>query len=163
MEHVLTAARVSDADFQALVASFAAALGKVSGDDRSFTYSTSLGKDVEALVEECKRRHIRPLPLLEAYRLYLVVNFSASRCADSEQTGSQSFGIYTGQPADMVAANFVAFFNEKLRMPPLAAIQEQEVTPARLEGTAAGLHFCEAASCKTFMEQIHGMTLRPSC
>ena len=162
MAHVLTAARVPDADFQALVASFAGALGKVSGDDRSFTYSTSLGKEIEALVEECKRRHITPLPLLEGYRLYLVVNFSASRCADSEQTGSQSFGIYTGQPADMVAANFVAFFNEKLRMPPLAAIEEQEVTPARLEGTAAGLHFCEDESCKAFMEQFHGLAFGPN-
>jgi len=36
---MLAAASVKDADFQALVASFAEALGKISGDDRSFAYS----------------------------------------------------------------------------------------------------------------------------
>ncbi|SPE37543.1 conserved exported hypothetical protein [Candidatus Sulfopaludibacter sp. SbA6] len=159
MARVLTAARVNDSDFQALAASFATALGKVSGDDRSFTFSTSLGKEIQALVEECKRRRLTPLLLLEAYRLYLVVNFSASRCADDDQlqAGQQSFGIFTGQPADMVAANFIPFFNEKLRMPPLAPIQEQEATPAGLEGVAVGLHYCEDEPCKAFVEQYRGL------
>ncbi|SPF42506.1 conserved exported hypothetical protein [Candidatus Sulfopaludibacter sp. SbA4] len=158
------AAHIEDSDFQALAASFASAMGKVSGDDRSFTFATSLGKEIQALAEECKRRHVTPLPLIEGYRLYLVVNFSGSRCADDDQlqTGQQSFGIYTGQPAEMVAANFIAFFNEKLRMPPLAPIQEQEATPARLEGVAAGLHFCEDEPCKKFVEQFHELVFGAS-
>jgi hypothetical protein len=159
MARVLAAAHVGDADFQVLVSSFASAMGKVTGDDRSFTYSTSLGKEIQALVEECKRRRLTPLPLLEAFRLYLVVNFSASRCADDAEmvAGPQSFGIFSGQPADMTTANFIAFFNEKLRMPPLAPIQEQEATPARLEGVAKGMRFCEDQTCKAFEEQFRGL------
>ena len=81
---MLAAASVKDADFRALVNSFAEALGKISGDDRSFAYSMTAGKQILALVEESKRRQLSPLPLLEAYRLYLVNNLSAARCADDD-------------------------------------------------------------------------------
>ena len=159
MARVLAGAPVSDQEFRALVAAFASAMGKVEGDDRSFTYSTSLGKEIQSLAEECKRRKVTPLPLLEGYRLYLVVNFSASRCADNDQmqAGQQSFGIFTGQPADMVAANFVAFFNEKLRVPALAPIAEEESTAARLEGLAAPMHLCEDDRCKEFVERYRAL------
>jgi len=49
---MLAAASVKDADFQALVASFAEALGKISGDDRSFAYSVPAAQQILALVEE---------------------------------------------------------------------------------------------------------------
>jgi hypothetical protein len=159
LARVLASANVKDQDFQALVALFATAMGKVSGDDRSFTFSTSLGKEIQALVDECQRRGVTPLPLIEGYRLYLVVNFSGVRCADDDriQAGQQSFGIYTGQPAEQVAAGFVSFFNEKLRMAPLAPIQELEATPSRLEGVVSAPHYCEDAECKAFVEQFRGL------
>ena len=159
MARVLAAAHVSESDFQRLVAAFASAMGKVSGDDRSFVSSVSVGREIQALAEESKRRHITPLLLLEAYRLYLVVNFSASRCADDDQlqSGQQSFGVFSGQPAEMVAANFIAFFNDKLRMAPLAPIREEEATPAHIEGVAANPHFCEDQACKAFLEQFRSL------
>jgi hypothetical protein len=162
MARVLTAARVKDDQFQTLVALFTSAMGKVEGDDRSFTFSTSLGKEIQALSEACQGRKISPLPLLEGYRLYLVVNFSAARCADDDQMGAgqQSFGILSGQPAEIAAANYVGFFNEKLRMAPLAPIGEQESTPSRLEGTAAGLHYCEDEPCRQFVDQFRGLILQ---
>jgi hypothetical protein len=156
--------KLSDADFQSVVAAFAAAMGKVSGDDRSFTYSTAVGAEILALSQECKRRSLTPLPLLEAYRLYLVVNFSGARCADAtiNPGGRQSFGIYTDQPQEPAAADFVGVFNEKLRMAPLAPIEEQEVTPTRLEGNAAKLPFCEDAECQAFVEQFRGLVFGPN-
>ena len=51
MAHVLGPPQVKDDDFRTLVASFGAALGKVSGDDRSFAYSVTVGKEIQALVE----------------------------------------------------------------------------------------------------------------
>lgn len=159
MARVLASATLKDADLKDLLAVFASAMGKVSGDDRSFSFSASIGKDIQALVEECKRRKISPLPLIEGYRLYLVVNFSGVRCADGDriQAGQQSFGVYTGQAAEQGAADFVSFFNEKLRMPPLAPIQELEITPSRLEGVVAPLHYCADAACKAFVEQFRGL------
>ena len=81
---MLAAANVKDTDFLALVNSFAGALGRISGDDRSFAFSITAGKQILALVEESKRRRSSPLSLLEAYRLYLVNNLSAARCADDD-------------------------------------------------------------------------------
>ncbi len=112
---MLAAASVKDADFRALVTSFAEALGKISGDDRSFAYSMPAGKQILALVEESKRRQLSPLPLLEAYRLYLVNNLSAARCADDDSMmgNASSFGLASGQAIDQEAQDAVAFFNQQ--------------------------------------------------
>jgi len=156
---MVAAADVNDADFAALVSSFAGTLGAVSGDDRSFTYSMPAGKQILALVEEVKRRHLSPLPLLEAYRLYLVNNFSTVRCADDDSMvgAIASFGIVTGQDNDQDAMDAVAFFNRNLRMAPLQPIPEEESTPSRLEGLALGLRTCEDAKCRAISEQYRGL------
>ena len=39
---------------------------------------------IELLAEECRRHKISALPLLEAYRMYLVHHLTAARCADDE-------------------------------------------------------------------------------
>jgi hypothetical protein len=161
---MLAAANVKDADFQTLVNSFAEALGKISGDDRSFTYSAPAGKQILALVEEAKRRQSSPLLLLEAYRLYLVSNLSAARCADDDSMlgNSGSFGLITGQAIDQQGQDAVAFFNSSLRMAPLQPIQEQEATPSRLEGVATGLRSCEDAECRAIAEQYRGLVFGPN-
>ena len=156
---MLAAASVKDADFGALVTSFAEALGTVSGDDRSFTYSIPAGQQILALVEQLKRRQLSPLPLLEAYRLYLVSNLSAERCADDDSIlgDAASFGLVTGQAVDQEASDAVAFFNKSLRMAPLQPIPEEESTPSRLEGVATGLRTCEDAECRSIAEQYRGL------
>jgi hypothetical protein len=156
---MLASASVKDADFRALVNSFAGALGKISGDDRSFAYSMPARKQILALVEESKRRQLSPLPLLEAYRLYLVINLSAARCADDgSMTGAAfSFGLAGGQAIDREAQDAVGFFNQRLRVEPLQPIQEEESTPARLEGVATGLRMCEDAECRAIAEQCRGL------
>jgi hypothetical protein len=150
---------VKDGDFRTLVNSFTEALGKISGDDRSFAYSMPAGKQILALVEESKRRQLSPLPLLEAYRLYLVNNLSAARCADDDSMlgNPASFGIVTGQAIDQEAQDAVAFFNKSLRMAPLQPIPEEESTPSRLEGVTTGLRTCEDAECRAIAEQYRGL------
>ena len=159
MARMLAGASVKDADFGTLVASFAGALGKVSGDDRSFAYSIGAGKQILALVEELQRRRLSPLPLLEAYRLYLVMNLSSARCADDDSMmgNGMSFGLFTGQAIDQEAQDAVAFFNKSLRMAPLQPIPEEESTPSRLEGAATGLRTCEDAGCRAISEQYKGL------
>jgi hypothetical protein len=156
---MLAAASVKDADFRTLVGSFADALGRISGDDRSFAYSITAGKQILALVEEAKRRQSSPLPLIEAYRLYLVNNLSAARCADDDSMmgNSSSFGFIAGQAIDQEAMNAVTFFNQSLRMAPLQPIQEEESTPSRVEGAVTGLRTCEDAACRAIAEQYRGL------
>ncbi|HTS25292.1 MAG TPA: hypothetical protein VMH81_05425 [Bryobacteraceae bacterium] len=162
MAHVLAAAKVSDDEYQKLVGAFGSALGKVTGDDRSFAYSTGIGRELLPVVEECKRRHITPLPLLEAYRVYLVINLSANRCADDDlmSGGGTTFGVFANQQTEP-NADFVAFFNEKLRMAPLQPIGELEATPARLEGVATGLRACEDETCRVIAARVRGLFLKP--
>src|ERR1019366_8640386 len=156
---MLAAATVKDTDFQALVNSFAGALGKISGDDRSFAFSITAGKQKLALVGEEKDRQSSPLPLLEAYRLYLVNNLSAARCADDDSMlgNARSYGFFAGQAVDQEAQNAVAFFNRNLRMAPLQPIQEQESTPSRLEGVVTGLRACEDAACRAIAGKDRGL------
>lgn len=160
---MLAAASVKDADFQSLVTFFAGALGKISGDDRSFT-SSAVGAQILALVEACKHHQSSPLPLLEGYRLYLVNHLSAARCADDDlmHNGGTSFGIATGLTIDQQAADAVSFFNQKLQIAPLQPIQEQEATPSRLEGAATGLRSCEDADCLSIVQQYRGLIFNSS-
>jgi hypothetical protein len=161
MARAIANARLKDGDFQALVAAFAGVLGGISGDDRSFTYAHSTGAQISAIADAMKSRKISPLPLLESYRLYLVKNLTASRCADDDLmlTTPQSFAIANAAPQ---IADDVAYFNQSLRMPPLQIIEAAEVTPAKVEGAAEGLRACEDTDCQAIAQQYRGLILQPN-
>jgi hypothetical protein len=148
-----------DDRFKLLVDGFSKALAKISGDDRSFTASFMLGPAIQELAAATKRRGISPLPLLESYRVYLVIHLSAARCADDDlmYAGGVAFGMNMPQPVELSAVNPASFFNEKLRMDPLQPVQELETTPSRLEGVATGLRSCEDAECRAIQEQFRGL------
>jgi hypothetical protein len=153
-------AGLKDEEFQSLVTMFAGQLGRISGDDRSYSYTTrAVGVQIFKLIEECKRRQISLLPLLEAYRLYLINNLSAKRCADDDvmQGGGSSFGLSTGRSVDQEAADAVAFFNQSLRVPPIQALQDEEISPSGLEGTASGLRSCQDPECIAIAGQYRSL------
>lgn len=152
----------TNGDFQARLTAFTGALRKISGDDRSFTFAGDTGPQLLPVVDEAKRRKISPLPLLEAYRLYLVTNEQTSRCSDDDLMGpttESTFVLATGTP--LIGGEGAAYFNEKLRMPPLLPIQEQEVTPTRLEGVAEGLRGCEDTGCQAIGQQYNELIFNP--
>ncbi len=161
MLRVILDAKLSNSDLETLTNTFSAALGKIGGDDRSFTYAHSIGKDVLDLVNELKQRQLSPLRLIEAYRLYLIWNLSAPRCADNDvmQGGRQSFSLVTGQPTDQQAGDVIGFFNSKLRLPPLQPIGEAEATPARLEGAATGLRMCQDSECRGAVDRLRSLVI----
>jgi hypothetical protein len=158
----LVAAASSDSDFQARLAAFVRGLGKIAGDDRSFTFAGDLGPQILPLVDAAKVHKVSPLPMLEAYRLYLVRNEQTARCVDDDLMGpvdQQTFVLSTGAPP--VGGEGVNFFNEKLKTPPLQAIQEQEVTPTRLQGVAEGLRGCDNRDCQTAALQYNLLIFDP--
>jgi len=162
MARTIVQAKVKDADFQALVAAYAGALGHISGDDRSFTFAHSTGPAILELVDALKSRKMSPLPLLENYRLFLVANLTAPRCADDDlmQKVSQSFGMADGTPT--VVTNAVGYFNQALRMPPLQIIEDAEVAPTQGEGVAEGLHSCEDTECQAVAQQYRNLVFEPA-
>jgi hypothetical protein len=156
---------ISDAEFPGAVAAFTAALRKMTGDDRSFTYYLpAAGAQVLSLVEECRRRGTSPLPLIEAYRLYLVVNFSAPRCADNDmvQGSGVSTGPAYGPSLDQRSADAILFFNQSVRLAPLQPIQPAEAAPSARVGAAGGLRSCESVECQAVARQYRSLVFNSS-
>jgi len=147
----ILASGLSGAEFPGAVAAFLTALRKIAGDDRSFTYSLpAAGAQVLALIEECRRRQTSPLPLIEAYRVYLISNFSATRCADNDLSQGSGVGGAAGygRALDPRSSDAIRFFNERIRMTPLQPIQAAEAAPLSQAGAAGGLRACESGECQ---------------
>jgi hypothetical protein len=153
---------VDDAQFQALGALFAGALRSVSGDDRSFTQSQTLGDRILTLAQAFEAHHTSPLPLLEAYRAYLVNHLSGSRCADSDPT--QNTGPPNGAQDGLGprTSAIIAFFNDRLRMDPLQPIQREEATPSEVSGAAKVARWCQDAECRAISEQYRALVIGPN-
>lgn len=153
---------VPDDDFQSQLSAFVKALARVAGDDRSFTFERDLGPHIHRLSADAKRRGISPLPLLESYRVYLVNNQQAARCADDDllfPDAEVRISMVTGRP--VVGGEGVVFFNSRLRTPPLQPIQGAETIPVKLEGVAEGLRGCQDSICQALSEQYSALILDP--
>jgi hypothetical protein len=152
----ILSASLTDADFPGAVAEVTAVLRKTIGDDRSFTYYLpAIGEQVLALTKECQRRGTPPLPLIEAYRLYLIANFSAPRCADDDM--SQGSDTAAGPTLDSRSAEAIRFFNQSVRLPQLQSIEMPEAAPSARAGAASGLRSCESAECQSLARQYRAL------
>jgi hypothetical protein len=161
---LLAESGLKDEEFRPLVAAYTKALGKIKGDDRTFTQYRAAGRQVLALSQELQRRKMPPTSLLEGYRVYLVNNLTGVRCADGElmQGMAQSFGLLTGGLVDREAGNLVEFFNDSLRLPPVQPIEIGEMTPEKVSGAAIGLRWCEDAACRDIADKLLGLTFAPN-
>jgi len=160
----IAAARLSDADFGRAVAALTAALGKVSGDDRTFTHYAAAGRQIELLAEECRKRKISATPLVEVFRAFLVWHLSGKRCADDElQMPVGAIASFaTPEEADAQAADAANFFNQHLAVSPVKPIEDVETMPARQSGNAQGLHACEDTACKGIANEFHELVFHPN-
>ena len=149
---------VNDKDFQALMADFSKVMAKIKGDDRSFAFAAA-GPPIRAIVQSAEKRKLPAAPLLEAYRLYIVNNMAAARCADDDLMvfEATSFAFADPRAAEQQGPDPSAYFNDHLRVPPLQEIKEIEVTPTRLEGVATGLRGCDDEACKSIVQQYTGL------
>jgi hypothetical protein len=139
--HLLTTAPLDDAQFQNLATAFSGALTRISGDDRTFTFaSAKAGEEIRALAAVSEQHRMSAAALLDSYRIFLVHHLTAARCEDSNI-------------ADASAADPVAYFNDRLRAGAIAAIGETEAAPAKLQGKASGLTFCDSSECKAMRDQ----------
>lgn len=121
----ILALRTSPNGVSMLVHAFGAALSRISGDDRSFTYSlmrdSELINSVIRMAAQYDREGAPPVDLLRACRIYLVNNLRANRCADNVTIGGQN------------SIDYVNAINGMLyRDNPISA---DEIRPARVEGT----------------------------
>ena len=155
---LLAASNVNNKDFIALVSAFSQAMAKMSGDDRSFTF-TAVGPQIHAIVVAAQKRNLSAATLLESYRLYIVNDMSGARCADDDMMVNQgtSFAFADPRGIDQQGPDPSAYFNGHLRVPPLQEIKEVEVTPSKVEGVAAGLRGCDDETCKAIVKQYSSL------
>jgi len=158
---LLKEAGLGDSDLESFTQLLAGSLRDMSGDDRSFTYyAAQTGPAILDLVEVLKGRKLPPLPLVEAYRLYLVHHLSGDRCADDElinRDPSITVNLMTGRVTDVLGLNAAGFFAEKMLLPPLKPLAEQETTPHSLDGYAAGAQTCRDAVCQDITRREHDL------
>ncbi|MGO9227952.1 MAG: hypothetical protein ACLPXM_15945 [Terriglobales bacterium] len=155
---------LKDSDLQAFTGTFASSLRRVAGDDRSFTYyAPATGPAILSLVDELKRRNLPPLPLAEAYRLYLVHHLAGDRCADGHliYNGPPTVNLFTGGLVEVLGSNAATLFADKIMMPPLKRLTEQENTPKSVEGVADGVHACGDSECQQLTDLSIGLALGP--
>jgi hypothetical protein len=157
----MTSAGLDDLQFAGALAAFNDALKRISKDDRSFTfYLADAGGAVQTLIADITRRRLSPLPLIEAYRLYLVSNFAAPRCADdAAMTGSAAPGA---RPAlDSLSLDAIRSFNESMRAGPLQPIETTEAAATSTSGVAAGLSSCVSQACAAIARQYRALIFSP--
>ncbi len=155
--HALANSTLDDKQFASALVTFTAALKKISRDDRSFTfYLPEAGAAIQGLIIDIQHRNASPLPLIEAYRLYLVANFGAARCADDDIM-SGSNGSAPGTLLDERSAAAIRLFNESIRLAPLQPIQSTEAAAASKSGAASGLRSCESTECAAIARQYRNL------
>ncbi len=155
--HALLESALDDARFAGALATFTAALKRISGDDHTFTfYLPDAGAAIQSLIADIQRRHGSPLPLIEAYRLYLVVNFAAARCADDDVMEGGS-GSTSGMDLDARSMAAIRFYNESIRLAPLQDIRLTEVFATKKSGAAGGLRSCESGACASIARQYRAL------
>jgi hypothetical protein len=103
---MLVGASLKPAQFEALVNSFAGALGQLSGDDRSFSATMADAADaaMASLSAECARRRINAQPLVDAWGAYKTRQAGGARCADSAVRGPQPAGKCQSSQCRQLAA-----------------------------------------------------------
>ena len=152
----ITGSGLDDAQFTGALAAFTEALKKISKDDRSFTFYLAAGGDRGAIlvIADIARRRLSPLPLIEAYRLYLVSNLTAGRCADDDvMAGSGA----ADEQIDSRSVEAIRFFNQSVRSAPLQPIQLTEAMARAKGGVATGLRSCVDEPCASIARQYRAL------
>jgi len=168
---LLAAAAVSSTQLEGLIDSFASALKQLSEDGRAFSGTISGQSEasaIEALASTGARQRINYLPVVDAWRSYLVRYLGGSVCGDINGAGSgASFGSDPATSAGFINMGYsgplgaVRYFNENMRTGALPAISDQEVQPAKLDAKARLSGPCESEECRQFAAQFGSLVLGP--
>jgi hypothetical protein len=145
---LLREVKLDQRDFGQVMTLYAGALKTMTADDRSFTSATHHGLTQEfyALLADCPRRDVPILPLVDAYRTYLVRHLTAARCADSADPKGEGATI----------DNMVHLFNRSLlkwapENPDLRPISDDERKPMKADGRAEVHVFWEQPKAKSLL------------
>lgn len=146
---VILSLDLSDLDLESLLTHFTRALGKMSGDDRSFSVSWGApGGAIESLVKLCNEKGVSATGLLDAFRGYLLRHLTAARCSDTASNEREK----------SVEDAMVARFNSHLRLAvagkEVLPLTDEEAKPAKLDGAAKYHRYWQSSSAKDLMTRF---------
>jgi hypothetical protein len=141
---MLASTSLKDTEFQAVVAMFAATLGRLKEDDRSFGASVEADRALAALASACSRRGLPSARLVEAYRQYLVTRMAGPRCSPSPVSDSDR----------------IAYFNTALRTDSVRAIAADEAVPSGIQA-AHPPAACRVNACRSLADRYQRLVLGP--
>jgi hypothetical protein len=159
---LIATAKLTDPQFQALVAFFSTSLKQLGGDDRAFTSARPFAVQIRQLRQAIEKRGGSPVPMLEAYRAYLVRHLSGPRCGDTSRMEIKVSleSIPTAVSEAQAAANAAPYFNQVLRVDPIPPLTDKEQTPSKTEGEAKGLQGCTAPECKAIGTEYRNLIMK---
>ncbi|HEX5704705.1 MAG TPA: hypothetical protein VFX97_16005 [Pyrinomonadaceae bacterium] len=131
-----------------LVRAFGDALKKISGDDRSFSYSISrqpISRGILQLARVQYQHENQSEDLLKAYRTYLVGNLTAARCVDNAAFDEQAAPSYISD------ANFL--FDNKL--------SRDELKPAETKAGPKFLKYWETDEARAMLRKSKELSWGP--
>jgi hypothetical protein len=144
---LLLNADLSPTDFGQLANMFAVALSQLRGDERSFasgntqTNESSVPGSMASLVAALDAKGISSVPVLRAFRGYLVSNFSGERC-----------GEISGATDRVALPRAVDYFNRQFRLAlknaQIAPISEQDLTGASIDPKFVDVNFWQSPEAK---------------
>jgi hypothetical protein len=157
--HLITSLKTSASQLERLIYTFSIPLGKISGDDRSFSVphlSTALIGAMDQLKQVCIQQKISMDDLLASYRKYLVNHFSATRCADRARSNAQR----------TVGNALISDFNINQRTPTamsqkeILPITEDEIKPAKMEGNIKQYHYWTSPKSKDLLVRVKKLNFK---
>ena len=148
LEMILDLQSLPPDQFELLVSAYAAALGQISADDRSFSSCTgyALFERLLRLARFCKEHGISSQALIDAFRTYFVRHMSGTRCAESVDP----------EGAGIVLTRIGEMFNTHLR--PFAdavpGIDKDELKPAGVGEAAAVFDYWETPQTRSLLKHV---------
>ncbi len=160
---MLASAKMSDQQFQALLAAFLGGLKEIRGDDRSFSSARPDAVRIKELKAAVVRRGASPVPLLEGYRAYLVRHLTGNRCADNTRVEAKVIvqTIPFNVPETDQALNIGIYFNQTLRQDPVPPLTPEEQMPADSEGAAETGRACDTPECNQMGALYRALIIKP--
>ena len=144
---LLLSLKTTDIELESLGRAFSTALQTIPTDDRSFSAPwNSTTASVDQLVSNFNSRGLPADRIIDAYRKYLINQFTGPRCADTVTKRHQE-----------LENTLVTHFNEKLRAlsyKKIAAISADEITAAKREGSAQTEAYWTSPKSKSLLSQM---------
>jgi hypothetical protein len=156
--NLILSLKSSPAQLETLVNVFNTALGKISGDDRSFSVpylAQAVIGAIDQLSKVCVERKISTDELLASFRKYLVNHFTATRCRDTVNSHQQK----------SIDSKLITYFHTlRTATQPsrkeIFPLSEDELKPAKIAGSSRYYPYWTSPKSKGLLLRVQNLNFK---